>query len=436
MSNIQSPAQSLLRKHLRVSSFAVLALVGTSVAAATISPISGAVLAPGSVVVENSLRKVQHPTGGVVGKLLVTDGQRVLQNDVLVRLDDTTTRANLAIIVNELHGLMARRARLQAERDLAPDMVLPAELQRRADAEQDIAAMVLGEQRLMMARRATRQGQKSQLRERIEQFREEARGAVIQLESMIGQKKLANSELSDLEDLLRKNLVQRPRVTQLQREVMRLEGTIGETTSRRAQVNGRISEIELQILQIDTDHVSEIAKELREVETKVAELSERRIAAEDQLSKIEVRAPISGQVHQLAVHTVGGVVSAGETMMMIVPDAEQLIVEARVSPNDIDEVRQQQDARVRFSSFNQSTTPELHGRVIRISGDLSKDQQTGVSYYTIVILIPDTELNRLVGLKLLPGMPTETMLKTTDRTIASFLIKPLLDHMNRSFRET
>ncbi len=436
MSDIQSSAQSLLRKHLRVSSFAVLALVGTSVAAATISPISGAVLAPGSVVVENSLRKVQHPTGGVVGKLLVTDGQRVLQNDVVVRLDDTTTRANLAIIVNELHGLMARRSRLQAERDAKPDMTLPTELQRRADAEPDTAAMVLGENRLMMARRATRQGQKSQLRERIEQFKEEARGAVIQLESMTGQKKLANSELSDLEDLLRKNLVQRPRVTQLQREVMRLEGTIGETTSRRAQVNGRISEIELQILQIDTDHVSEIAKELREVETKLAELSERRIAAEDQLSKIEVRAPISGQVHQLAVHTVGGVVSAGETMMMIVPDAEQLIVEARVSPNDIDEVRQQQDARVRFSSFNQSTTPELHGRVIRISGDLSKDQQTGASYYTIVILIPDTELNRLVGLKLLPGMPAETMLKTTDRTIASFLIKPILDHMNRSFRET
>ena len=436
MSNVQSSAQSLLRKHLHVSSFAMLALAGTSVAAATISPISGAVLAPGSVVVENSLRKVQHPTGGVVGKLMVTDGQRVQQNDIVVRLDDTMTRANLAIIVNELHGLMARRARLQAERDVAPDMTLPPELKRRADAEPEIAAMVLGEHRLMLARRATRQGQKSQLRERIEQFREEARGAVIQLESMTGQKKLANSELGDLEDLLRKNLVQRPRVTQLQREVMRLEGTIGETTSRRAQVNGRISEIELQILQIDTDHVSEIAKELREVETKVAELSERRIAAEDQLSKIEVRAPISGQVHQLAVHTVGGVVSPGETMMMIVPDAEQLIVEARVSPNDIDEVRQQQDARVRFSSFNQSTTPELHGRVIRISGDLSKDQQTGVSYYTIAILIPDTELNRLVGLKLLPGMPAETMLKTTERTIASFLIKPILDHMNRSFRET
>ena len=431
-----SNAQHLLRKHLRMSSIAVLALVGTSVAATTISPISGAVLAPGSVVVENSLRRVQHPTGGVVGKLHVTDGQRVQQNDVVVRLDDTLTRANLAIIVNELHGLMARRSRLQAERDTSPDMTLPPELKRRADAEPEIGAMVLGEHRLMMARRATRQGQKSQLRERIEQFKEEARGAVIQLESMVGQKKLANSELSDLMDLLRKNLVQRPRVTQLQREVMRLEGTIGETTSRRAQINGRISEIELQILQIDTDHVSEIAKELREVETKVAELSERRIAAEDQLSKIEVRAPISGQVHQLAVHTVGGVVSAGETMMMIVPDAEQLIVEARVSPNDIDEVRQQQDARVRFSSFNQSTTPELLGRVIRISGDLSKDQQTGATYYTIAILIPDTELNRLVGLRLLPGMPAETMLKTTDRTIASFLIKPLLDHMNRSFRET
>ncbi len=431
-----SNSQPLLRRHLRASSYAVLALFCTSVAAATVSPISGAVLAPGSVVVENSLRRVQHPTGGVVGKLHVTDGQRVRQNDVLVRLDDTTTRANLAIVVNELHGLMSRRARLQAERDAMPDMILPPELTRRADEEPETAAMVLGEQRLMTARRATRQGQKSQLRERVEQFREEARGAVIQLESMKGQQKLARSELSDLEDLLRKNLVQRPRVTQLQREVMRLEGSIGETTSRRAQINGRISEIELQILQIDTDHFSEIAKELREVETKLSELSERRIAAEDQLSKVEVRAPISGQVHQLAVHTVGGVVSAGETMMMIIPDAEQLIVEARVSPTDIDEVRHQQDARVRFSSFNQSTTPELQGRVIRVSGDLSKDQQTGATYYTIAILIPDSESNRLAGLRLLPGMPAETMLKTTDRTIASFLVKPLLDHMNRSFRET
>ena len=215
----------------------------------------------------------------------------------------------------------------------------------------------------------------------------------------------------------------------------RIEGQLGETTARISSIHGKIAETELQIVQLDNDQITEVTKELREVETKVSELQERRVAAEDQLKRIDIRAPITGIVHQLAVHTIGGVVNQTEPLMLVVPETDRLIVEVRIQPQDIDQVRMGQETRLRFTAFNQRTTPELIGKVFRVASDVSKDQQTGFSYFSGAVSIPEDELKRLHGLKLIPGMPVDAFIKTGDRTFASYITKPLTDQMQRSFRE-
>jgi HlyD family secretion protein len=235
-------------------------------------------------------------------------------------------------------------------------------------------------------------------------------------------------------DLWRKNLVQIQRVTALERDAARLEGARGQLIATTAQSKGKISEIELQIIQIDQDLHSEVAKELREVQAKIAELVERKVAAEDQLKRIDIRAPQNGMVHQSAVHTVGGVITAGEAIMLIVPEADALTVEAKLVPQDIDQVRAGQSAALRFSAFNQATTPELNGVVARVSADLTTDQRTGASYYVVRIILPEGEVTRLQGLRLVPGMPVEAFIRTGNRTVLSYLTKPFTDQLTRSFR--
>jgi HlyD family secretion protein len=238
-----------------------------------------------------------------------------------------------------------------------------------------------------------------------------------------------------LSALHERGLAQKPRITALQREIFSKEGTVGEIKARVAQSLGKITETELQVLQLDRDLANDVAKEIREVETKIAELGERKVAAEDQLKRIDIRAPISGIVHQLSVHTVGGVISASEPIMLIVPVADTLIVEARINPQDIDQLRLGQETRIRFSAFNQRTTPETMGVVFRIAGDLIREQQTGLAYYTAGIRVEPGELAKLKGLKLVPGMPAEAYIRTGERTLASYLLKPVLDQVQRALRE-
>jgi membrane fusion protein, type I secretion system len=228
--------------------------------------------------------------------------------------------------------------------------------------------------------------------------------------------------------------VQIQRVTALERDAARLEGERGQLIASTAQAKGKISEIELQILQIDQDLRSEVAKDLREVQGKIAELVERKVAAEDQLKRIDIRAPQDGMVHQSTVHTVGGVITPGEAIMLIVPEADALTVEAKLAPQDIDQVRVGQTAALRFSAFSQRTTPELDGVVSRVSADLTTDQRTGAAYYVVRITLSDSEIARLGGLRLVPGMPVEAFIKTGERTVLSYVMKPFTDQINRSFR--
>jgi HlyD family secretion protein len=224
-------------------------------------------------------------------------------------------------------------------------------------------------------------------------------------------------------------------VTNLEREKERLIGERGQLVATIAQSKGKIIETELQILQVDTEMRAEVGKDLAEIRGKTAELIERKVAAEDQLKRVDLRAPIDGFVHQLTVFTVGGVITAGEPIMLIVPQADTLQVEAKVAPQEIDQLRIGQGAVLRFVAFSQRTTPELAGAVIRISADVSEDAKTGARFYTIRLDVPDSEVARLGNVKLVPGMPVEALIQTSPRTVMSYLIKPLQDQLTRAFRE-
>jgi HlyD family secretion protein len=431
---VTSPTRRSMRRHLVAAIVVVLVLViGVGGWAAT-AVISGAVVASGSIVVDSNVKKVQHLTGGIVGELRVRDGDRVRVGDIVVRLDETVTRANLAIVTKGLDELTARKARLESERDGSNTIIFPAQLLAGA-GDPDRAAAMDSERKLFNLRRTARNGQKAQLRERIAQFQEEITGLIAQQDSKAKEIALIERELAGVRELWKQNLVQLTRLTALEREAARLDGERGQLIAAAAQAKGKIAETTLQILQIDQDIASDVAKELREVDGKIGEFIERKVAAEDQLKRTDIRAPQDGTVFQLAVHTVGGVITAGDPIMLIVPDADNLSVEVKVNPQDIDQLQLNQKAVLRFSAFNARSTPEIEGTVTRISADTSTDQRTGQNYYTIRIAMPADQVERLGDVKLLPGMPVEAFVQTGDRTMFSYLIKPLHDQFVRAFRE-
>jgi len=423
-----------IRRHiLATMTVGIVVVVGLG-GSAMMTELSGAVVASGYLVVDTNVKKVQHPTGGVVGELRVRDGMRVKAGDVVMRLDATVTRANLAIVVKCIDEAMARQARLEAERDDDSELRFPDELSARM-GNPDVRRVVRGEQKLFDLRRTARAGQKAQLRERIGQLKEEIRGLTQQAEAKKGEIELIVRELEGVRYLWTKNLIPIMRLTQLEREAVRLKGEHGQLSASMAQARAKITETELQIIQIDQELRSEVAKELREIQGKMAELVERKVAAEDQLMRIDIRAPQSGIVHQLNVHTIGGVITASEPTMLIVPEADDLIVEVKLPPQSIDQLALGQRAVLRFSAFNQRTTPEINGNVVRISGDVVQDQKSGATYYLIHIATPLEEVARLEGLKLLPGMPVDAFIQTYARTVLSYLIKPLRDQVIKAFRE-
>src|SRR5215213_139481 len=424
-----------ISRHTLAGLVIVIVLAGGVGGWAGTMTLSGALIAQGSVVVDSNVKKVQHPTGGIVGELRVRDGDRVKQGDIVVRLDDTVTRANLAIVTKGLDELSARKARLESERDGVNTVAFSADLLARAAKDPDIAAIVDGERKLFEIRSTARTGQKAQLRQRIEQLNEEIRGLKAQRESKEKETKLIAREKEGVYDLWKQKLVPLTKLTQIERDETRLEGEAGQLTAQTAQVGGKISETELQIIQIDRDLSSEVARETREIDGKIGEFVERKVTAEDQLKRIEIRSPQDGMVFQSNVHTVGGVITAGDAMMLIVPDADNLTVEAKVNPQDIDQVRPGQIALLRLSAFNQRTTPEIYGTVTRISADATTDQRTGQTYYTIRIAMPGDEVAKLGEVRMVPGMPVEAFVQTGERTMISYLVKPLHDQLMRMFRE-
>ncbi|MBB2905298.1 HlyD family secretion protein [Rhizobium sp. RAS22] len=396
--------------------------------------LSGAVVGAGTVVVDGNVKRIQHREGGIVGDIKVRNGTVVKAGDLLVRLDDTVTRASLAMVTKQIDQLNARRMRLLAERESATVVTAPTmSLGQKANA--DSAEYIKAEVALFTARKQTLDGQKAQLRQRIDQIHQENEGLVVRKNAKEEELSWIGQELVRVRNLADQQLIQFNRLAELERLRAQLDGERGQLMAEIARAATRITETDLQILQLDQDRLAEVLTELRDVDNKLAELTEQKVTAEDQLKRIDVRSPQDGIVHELAVHTIGGVIGAGETIMQVVPVNDRLVVEARIQPADIDQMHVGQQAVLRFSAFNQRTTPEIAGQVKTVAADLAHNPQTGESWYTARIQIEPEELSKLGNLSLLAGMPVEAYIKTSERTALSYLVKPLADQINRAMRE-
>ena len=422
-----------LRRHLALALASCALVFGGAAALSASIRMSGAVVAGGHLVVESELKKVQHPTGGVVAELLVDNGAHVAAGEALLRLDRTVADATLTAVTRELWELAARRARLEAERAGAAEPAFPPDLLDAARADLAVAHIVSGERKLFHFRIAASGGEKSQLRERIGQLKLEIEGLQGQIKAKASEIELVGKELDGVRSLWEKNLVQLTRLTALERDAARLRGEAGKLDATLAQTRGKVTETELQILQIDQSMRSDTSKELAEIRSKSSELVEKKVASIDQLMRIELKAPQAGVVHQLSVHTKGGVIAPGEQVMMIVPESDELAVEARILPKDIDQVRLGQKAVLRFTSFNQRATPEIAGEVARVAADVTEDDRTDQPYYLVRVKI--LSRSDLGDVTLTPGMPVEAFIQTGDRTMLSYLTKPLWDQSRHAFRE-
>jgi HlyD family secretion protein len=400
----------------------------------TLVPLAGAIVVPGNLVVQSNVKAIQHPTGGIVAEIKVDNGKRVAAGDLLVRLDATQSQAQLQSITKQLNEQRAKIARLSAERDGLDQPEYPTTLTSRPD-DPHVRAVIASENALFKARAVTRRSQKELLQGRIVQLNNEISGMEAQLDSKGKQIDLIKGELAGVQDLYDKRLVPLTRLTTLQREAARIDGERGQLVSSVAETRSKISEAELQTVKIDQDFRSEVVKDLSEAQAKEGDLVEKGVAARDQLDRIEMRAPNSGTIHQLAVHTIGGVIKPGETIMELVPDSDELQVEGHVQPKDIDHVHTGQDAMVHFNAFNQRTTPQVSGQVSFVSPDITNDPRTGSTFYTVRITLSDEERKRLGSVNLMPGMQAEVYVQTGSRTMLSYLMRPVLDQWRRAFVE-
>ena len=424
-----------LRRYQILGLVGLLVVLGSIGAWAAMTSIRGAVIASGTVVVEGHSKRIQHRDGGIVAEIRVKDGDRVEAGDLLIRLDETETRAQLAIIESALDEFRAKRARLQAQRDGDDEVHFPPELASRRD-DPGIDGLLLGEERLFASHKTALDGRREQLNQRIDQLEEEISGVTAQVTSTMEQNRLVKAELDSLRPLLADGFVAVTRIRSLEREQARLLGDVGQREAEVARAKARIGETRLEITQLTDDARTKTLEELAEAESRIAELEERQLEAETKLSRTALRAPLAGYVHELAVHTVGGVAAPGETVMSIVPQGDDLVIEARVRPQDIDEISEGQSAIVQLTAFNQRNALQARAEVAHVSADASQEQQGVPPTFAVRLRLPAEQLALVGDVKLKPGMPAEVFIQTVERTPLSYLLQPLSDQIARSFRES
>ncbi len=402
---------------------------------AALAPIASAVIAPGVVKVDGDRKKIQHLEGGIIKALLVRDGGVVDAGDVLIRLDENQLGASLAILQGEYAAALALEARLLAERDDLDEIVFSADIQHRTGGAR-LAEIIADQESLFKARRSALQGETSILNTRITQLEQNIEGLHAQQMAKERQVALIADEIQGLDTLLKKGFTDRSRLMALERQSADLEGERGEHISDIARARTSIAETELQIIQLQRNFQEELIDELRAVRSKRADIEERLGAAQHVLDHVEVRAPVSGVVVGMTVHTVGGVIKPGETILEIVPRDDRLIVEAQIQPIDVDNIAVGQKADIRLTAFKQWTTPILLGDVTYVSADRMMDPHSGQAFYLSRIGVPDVEVEKHEKrVELYPGMPAEVMIKTGERTALQYLAQPLLDSMGRAWRE-
>ena len=401
---------------------------------AAFAPLDSAAIAPGEIVVKNNRKTVQHLEGGIIGRLFVKEGSRVEAGDILVALDDTRARASLSLVTGQYHAALAREARLIAERDEAKTINFAPELME-ATHDPVVQDLVQSQLNVFQARRESLEGQQSVLRQRVEQYREEIVGLQAMERGQKRQLELISEESATVKDLVNRGMEKKPRLLALQRAWAELEGSRGENVAQIARAKQNIAGTELEIIQLRRTRLDQVTTDLHEVQTQINDLRERMLAASDVLKRIDIRAPQAGTVVGLKFHTAGGVIQAGEPILDLVPQEEKLIVEARLRPDDIDDVHPGLLAQVRLTAFKQRVTPSVDGKVTLVSADRLRDQRTGEPYFTAQVEIDPASLSTLPKTGLYPGMPADVVIVTGKRSAFDYMISPFTDAMQHAFRE-
>lgn len=415
---------------------AVIILVGGFIAWAMMSQISGAVVASGQVEVEQQRQIVQHPDGGVVESIAVKDGSDVKAGDLLLGLDGTLLRTEHTIVEGQYFEVLARRGRLEAERGETEEVTFPDELTTAAKDDPDLAGLVEGQASLFRTRLDTLRQSLDQLAKQSDQITSEIEGIDAQIDALGTQRDLIGEELVDQQSLLDRGLAQASRVLALQREAARMDGELGSLQANRASALIRQTELEIQRLQLGAERREQAETELRDLGYRELELAERRRSLVEQISRLEIRAPVSGLVYNMQVTTPRSVIRPADPLLYIIPQDRPLVIGARLQTINIDEVMVGQPVVLRFSAFSSRTTPEIDGRLDRVSADALLDEATRAPYYRAEVSIPPEEMEKLGDLALVPGMPVEVYIQTGERTPMAYLLKPLADYFNRAFRES
>ncbi|GGE31797.1 HlyD family type I secretion periplasmic adaptor subunit [Agaricicola taiwanensis] len=429
---IETSISRSLRMQLFGALAVVTALAGGFGGVAAYAEISGAVIGSGTIIVAGRAKEVQHAEGGIIGTISVREGERVEAGKTLFQLDGTAVRANLGIVESQLKQLLAQEARLLTEQGRLDAISFPEEL---AGEEADVSLLRRGQIELMNARRATLIGRKAQVDEQARQFEEKIAALTAEQEAVNENISLLDEQLVDVSYLNKRGLLVDSQLIAVKRERASLMGKLASLKAEVVEAKQAISERKIQKAQIDEEFLEQVLTELDQKRVEIARLRQEKVAALDRLERIDIRSPMAGYVHQLAVHTVGRVITPGETLLQIIPDDDDLLIEAKLNPTDIDSVHRGQIARVRMTGLDQRITPQLTTSVLSVSPDLTMDPKTGMSYYTARLALAEGELAKLERQELRPGMPVEVFVETNMRTVLSYLAKPLQDQIAHAMRE-
>ncbi len=419
-----------------LGAIALFALIGGFGTWAVLTHISGAVIASGIVEVDQNRQVIQHPDGGVVMEVAVKEGDSVTAGDVLLRLDDTALQSRLNVIEGQYYELLARRARLAAERDDTATLTYPQDLLELAATRPEVASLLAGQRQLFASRRETLETQIAQLRKRASQIMAQIDGIDAQQSALNAQLELLRKELDQQSSLLEKGLTQAGKVLTLKRSEAGLLGQIGELAAARAQAQGRATEIDLQITQLASQRREEAISQLRDQDSTELELAEERLTLIEQIKRLSIRAPVSGVVLGLTVHAERAVLRPAEPLMYLVPQDRPLVISAQISPLHVDEVFVGQNVRLKFNALPSRSTPDLNGQIVTVSPDAFQDDKSGQKYYRAEIHLTPGELVKLPkGTNLKPGMPVTAYIRTADRTPFAYLTDPMADFFAKAFRE-
>lgn len=426
-----------LNHHLWAGCLLAGLLIGGIGGWATFASLQSAVIAPGTVVVQSNKQQVQHQDGGIIAKINVKEGDNVSVGQVLFRLDGTQLNAEQGATSKRITELEIRKHRLVAERDNAAklaelslnSLAVDDELLAHAKSVQDVQLKRFEKRKMVL------EGRKKQLKERIIQLGQEVDGLEHIIKSKTKQLTILDKEIKALKRLKKRDLVPMSRFNTMEREKLSVKGEIGRLQADIAKARGKIAETKLQLLEQDDNFEAEALKELETVDGELAQLIEKRTAIEDKLKRLDIRSPSAGRIHELAVHTVGGVIRSGDTLLSVIPEKDELVIDARIPPFQRDRVGSDMSARIRFTAFNTRNTPELLGKVTWVSPDQTVVSETQEPFFKIRIVLNENEEKRLKGKTIKPGMPAEVMITSHERTVMSYLVKPFADQLKRAFRE-